>query len=158
MSGHPVGLRIRAVAAHEAGEGSYATIATRFAVGEASVKRWVWRFRSRGSVAPYPNRGGRRSTISAEEISAILRRIGDANAGEITAEFNRGRRGRQRVHVSSVKRALYRHGYVVKKNESGRWSSSGQTSRQGAAGSSARSVASTRAGSSFSTSRAFTSR
>ena len=123
MAGHPVELRVRAVQAHEAGEGSYATIATRFAIGEASVKRWVWRYRSHGSVEPQPNRGGRRSTISGEEIAAILSRIGDANAGEITAEYNRGRRGRNRVHVSSVKRALYRHGYVVKKSASGRSSS-----------------------------------
>jgi transposase len=109
-------LRIRAVEAHEAGEGSYATIAARFAVGEASVKRWVWRFRRNGSVEPQPHAGGRRSTISADEIAAILSRLGDANAGEITAEYNRNRRGRSRVHVSSIKRALRRHGYVVKKS------------------------------------------
>jgi hypothetical protein len=35
MAGHPVELRVRAVQAHEAGEGSYATIAMRFAIGEA---------------------------------------------------------------------------------------------------------------------------
>jgi transposase len=123
MSGHPVALRARAVEAHEAGEGSYATIASRFAVGEASVKRWVWRYRSHGTVEPHPNRGGRRSVIAAEEIAAILSRVGDANAGEITAEYNRERRGRNRVHVSSMKRALYRHGYVVKKSAFGRSSS-----------------------------------
>ena len=123
MSGHPVELRMRAVEAHEAGEGSYATIAARFAVGEASVKRWVWRYRSHGSAEPRPNGGGRRSTISASELAAILKRIGDANAGEIAADFNRRRRGRARVHVSSIKRALHRHGYVVKKNASDRSSS-----------------------------------
>jgi transposase len=116
-------LRIRAIEAHEAGEGSYATVAARFAVGEASVKRWVWRYRKQGSADPDPNRGGRRSKISGEEIAAILSHIGDANAGEITAEFNRGRRGGRRVHVSSIKRALRRHGYVVKKNVSDRSSS-----------------------------------
>jgi hypothetical protein len=61
--------------------------------------------------------------IGADEIAAILSRLGDANAGEITAEFNRNRRGRRRVHVSSMKRALCRHGYVVKKNASARSSS-----------------------------------
>jgi transposase len=129
MAGHPVQLRIRAVEAHESGEGSYATIAARFAVGEASVKRWVWRFRSQGSVDAEPNRGGRRSRILADELSAILGRIGDANAGEITAEYNRNRRGSRRVHVSSIKRALRRHGYVVKKNASGLSSSYVLTSR-----------------------------
>jgi hypothetical protein len=41
--------------------------------------------------------------------------IKDATAGEITAEFKRRRTRRRRVHVSSIKRALRRHGYVVKK-------------------------------------------
>jgi transposase len=123
MPGHPIELRVRAVEAHEAGEGSYATIAARFMIGSASVKRWVRLYRRRGSVEPHPRGGGWRSTISAEEIAAILSRLGDANAGEITAEFNRDRRGRNRVHVSSIKRALHRHGYVVKKSASGHSSS-----------------------------------
>ena len=127
---HPPELRERAVQAHEAGEGSYATIAARFAVGEASVKRWVWRYRSHGTVEPRPRGGGRHSQISNEELAAILARLGDANAGEITAEFNRHRRGKRRVHVSSIKRALHRHGYVVKKSASGRWNSYGRTSRR----------------------------
>jgi transposase len=126
---HPPELRERAVQAHEAGEGSYATIAERFSIGEASVKRWVWRFRSHGTVEPKPRGGGRYSQVSVEELSAILERLGDANAGEITAEFNRRRRGGHRVHVSSIKRALHRHGYVVKKSASGRWNSSARTSK-----------------------------
>jgi transposase len=117
---HPLELRMRAVAAHEAGEGSYATVAARFAVGEASVKRWVWRYRSHGTVEPRPRGGGVHSQIAAEELDAILARLGDANAGELAAEFNRSRRGRNRVHVSSIKRALHRYGYVVKKSAFGR--------------------------------------
>jgi len=108
-------LRVRVVAAHEAGEGSYATVAQRFGVGEASVKRWCWRYRSHGTVEPRPRGGGVHSQITADELEAILQRLGDANAGELTAEFNRQRRGGNRVHVSSMKRALYRNGYVVKK-------------------------------------------
>jgi hypothetical protein len=64
--------------------------------------------------------------ITAEELEAIVGRLGDANAGEITAEFNRRRRGNSRVHVSSIKRALHRYGYVVKKSASGRWNSYGR--------------------------------
>lgn len=129
---HPLELRVRAVQAHEAGEGSYAAIAERFSVGEASVKRWVWRYRRHGTFEPRPRGGGVRSKIRAAEIDAILGRLGDANAGEITAEFNLSRRGRNRVHVSSMKRALHRYGYVVKKNASGRWSSSARTSNASA--------------------------
>jgi transposase len=105
---------------HEAGEGSYASIALRFGVGEASVKRWCWRYRSHGTVEPHPRGGGVHSQNTAQELEAILNRLGDANAGELTAEFNRNRRGRNRVHVSSMKRALHRYGYVVKKSASAR--------------------------------------
>lgn len=121
---HPVELRQRVVAAYEAGEGSYPEIAERFRVGEATVKRWVRLFRRTGAVRPRPKRGGNRSDISLEELEAVVARLGDANAGEIAAEYNRGRRGKDRRHVSSIKRALYRAGFVVKKNDSGRWSSS----------------------------------
>ncbi len=124
---------MRAVQAHEAGEGSYATIAARFSVGEASVKRWVWRYRSQGTVDPLPKGGGRRSQITEVELDAILLGLGDANAGEITAEFNRRRRGRNRVHVSSIKRALHRFGYVVKKSDSGRSNSYAPKSSRSAA-------------------------
>lgn|SRR5689334_12050047 len=130
---HPFELRMRAVEAHEAGEGSYATIAARFSVGEASVKRWVWRYRSQGTVEPLPKGGGRRSQVTEVELDAILLGLGDANAGEIAAEFNRRRRGRNRVHVSSIKRALHRFGYVVKKSDSVRSNSYAPKSSRSAA-------------------------
>ena len=126
---HPIELRERVVKAYESGEGAYPVIAALFSVGEATVKRWVWRYRERGNVAPTPKGGGQRSTIAAEEIESILERLGDATANELTAEFNRSRRGANRVHVSSMKRALHRHGYVVKKNAAGRWSVCGPTSK-----------------------------
>jgi transposase len=125
---HPLALRKRAVDAYERGEGSYATVGDRFFVGEASVKRWVRQYRREGHLMPQRKGGGTKSDISLEELEAIIERLGDATAGEITAEYNRGRRGRQRRHVSSVKRALHRGGYVVKKNASVRWSNSGRTS------------------------------
>jgi|SRR5437762_2870369 len=126
---HPIELRERVVKAYESGEGAYPVIAALFSLGEATVKRWVWRYRERGNVAPIPKGGGQRSTIAAAEIEAILEKLGDATANELTAEFNRTRRGGNRVHVSSMKRALHRHGYVVKKNAAGRWSVCGPTSK-----------------------------
>ena len=116
------------VEAYEAGAGSYSVIAARFAIGEASVKRWVRRKRRCGEVSPTPKAGGTRSTIQQLEVDAILTRLRDATANEITAEFNRHRRGGARVHVSSVKRALHRYGYVIKKNAAGHWSVCGPTS------------------------------
>ena len=124
-------LRQRVVDAYEAGEGSYSVLAARFSVGEATVKRWVRRRRRLGHDEPDPKRGGTPSTIAAAEVETILSRLEDPTAAEATAEYNRGRRGRARVHVSSIKRALHRYGYVVKKNDAVRWSACARTSSTG---------------------------
>ena len=125
---YPIELRKRVVAAYESGGGTYPEVADRFDVGEASVKRWVRLKRRDGDVAPTAKAGGRMSTISLADIEAALTTIRDATAGELTAEFNRVRRRRDRVHVSSIKRALRRHGYVVKKSADGHWRVCGRTS------------------------------
>ena len=118
---YSVELRERVVRAYEAREGSHAEIGDRFALGEATVKRWVRLKRTKGDVSPQSKRGGTPSEISGEQIATLLARLGDPTAVELTAEFNRRRSRPQRVHVSSMKRALHRHGYVVKKNADGRW-------------------------------------
>ena len=128
----PIALRQRVVEAYERGEGSYPTIAAKFRVGEVSVRRWVGQLRDVGHLKPHKKGGGNRSDVSLKELEAVLAKLGDANAGEITAAYNLGRRGPDRRHASSIKRALYRAGYVVKKNASGRWSSSGRTSSSSA--------------------------
>jgi transposase len=125
---YSVELRERVIKAYEAGQGSYPAIATLFAVGEATVKRWVWRFHKDGVVTPRARGGGTPSTIGAAEVERMLARLGDPTAAELTVEFNRGRRGAARVHVSSMKRALHRYGYVVKKSADGRWRVCAQTS------------------------------
>ena len=126
---YPPALREGVVRAYESGEGSYATLAERFALGEATVKRWVWRKRKQGSVGALPKAGGTPSTISEDQITRILGKLRDPTAGEVAVELNRGRRERDRLHVSSVKRALHRFGYVVKKSEDGRWNVCGPTSK-----------------------------
>lgn len=125
---HPLELRLRVVAAYEAGQGSYPEIAARFAVGEASVKRWVWIFNKTGTVDAKAKGGGTPSSIEATDVHALVARLGDPTAGELAAAFNQSRRGRARIHVSSMKRALYRYGYVVKKSDDGRWRVSARTS------------------------------
>jgi transposase len=126
---YAVALRERVVQAYEAGEGSYPVIAARFTLGEATVKRWVWRSRGEGPLGPTKKGGGTPSRITAAAVEALVTQLGDPTAGEITAAYNRTRRGRLRVHVSTMKRALHRFGYVVKKNGAGRWRRRGQTSR-----------------------------
>ena len=166
---YPEVLRARVVQAYEMGEGSYATIATQWHLGTATVKRWVaqqrreghvrscpkaggttsritaadieallvalgdltvkrWGAGREGHVRSCPKAGGTTSRITAADIEALLVALGDPAAGELTATYNRLRRGRGRVHVSSMKRALHRHDYVVTKNGGGRRRWRGQPS------------------------------
>jgi transposase len=129
---YPIELRERVVQAYESGDGGYAQVAALFHVDESSVKRWTALQRRVGSVAPKRKGGGTPSPISAAEMDAIVTRLGDPTALEITAEYNRRRRGDARKHVSSIKRALHRFGYVVKKNAAGRWRVCGRTSSRSA--------------------------
>ena len=105
----------RVVAAYESGHGSYPTIAEQFSIGEATVKRWAWLQEATGDLRPTPKRGGAPSTISVVEIEKLIASLRDPTAGELTVEYNRTRRRRARVHASSMKRALHRYGYDVKK-------------------------------------------
>lgn len=128
--GYPVALRERVVAAYERGDGSYREVSLTFQLGEATVKRWVWQSRREGHVRPRKRGGGTPSDICLLDLEAIVTRLGDANAGEIAAEYNRSRRGKNRRHASSIKRALHRAGYVVKKNAFARKNSYDQTSQK----------------------------
>lgn len=132
VDGHPVALRERVVAAYEAGRGTYPELAELFGIGEASVKRWVWLKRKLGDVSPKAAGGGRRSTITLQDIEQGLVACPDATALELTVEINRQRSKRERIHVSSTKRALARHGYVVKKSADAHWRVSGRMSRSNA--------------------------
>jgi transposase len=118
---YPLELRVRAVAAYEAGEGSYPTIAARFCIGEATIKRWVWLQQRQGTVAARQHAGGRLAVITLADVEELIAELHDPTARELTVAYNRRRRGARRIHVSTMKRALHRHGYVVKKNAEGRW-------------------------------------
>ncbi len=120
-------LRKRVVDAYEAGEGSYASVAELFSLGEATVKRWVWRRRKHGDLAPDRKGGGTPSTIAEGEIAELIVQLRDPTAAELTVAFNQTRSRKARVHVSSIKRALHRYGYVVKKSEDGHWRLCGRT-------------------------------
>lgn len=146
------------VEAYESGDAGYILLARRFCVGEASVKRWVRQFRAQGHLRPKAKSGGNPSDISLEELEALVSRLRDANAGEITAAYNRNRRGKNRRHASSIKRALHRAGYVVKKNGCVRWSSCALTSSTSERSSGGEFAASPHTSSSSSTSRGSTLR
>ena len=78
---YAVVLRERVVCAYEAGDGSYPVIAARFALGEATVKRWVWRYRRDGQLGPAKKGGGTPSRITMAEVEALVTQLGDPTAG-----------------------------------------------------------------------------
>jgi putative transposase len=108
-------LRTRAVAAYEAGEGSYVAIAERFAISVSSLLRWVDRTRTTGDVAPRPKGGGWHSPIDSTVLRAVIAERPDATAEELRRMYNRQVARGARVSRSSIVRALRRLGYVLKK-------------------------------------------
>ncbi len=79
------------------------------------MKRWVGQFHKEGLLRSRKKGGGTPSDVSLPELETLVSKLGDATAGELTAAYNRGRRGKQRRHRSSIVRALQRAEYVVKK-------------------------------------------
>lgn len=98
---------------------TYAQIAERLGVGEATVSRTLRLHRETGSVDPRPRGGGNRSPIR-DEVATILQRIveelPDATIDEVTEALM------TRVDIdtsrSSVMRALQRLGFSRKKRPS----------------------------------------
>lgn len=90
---HPKELRERAVKAHEDGEGSFAELGARFAVGEASVNRWVSLMRRTGGVAPKPMGGARGTRLidatGEEFIRDSLAAIPTLTMAELTELYDR---------------------------------------------------------------------
>ena len=150
---HDPGFRGRAVAAYEAGEGTYHELATLFGIGYRSLQRWVAQYRATESVLPRPPGGGWRSPIDPIVLHALIRECPDATSDEVAREYNRrvGRDGR--TSARSVRRALRREGYVVKKNGAVQVNVTDPTFSGVGSGSSGRSKRSIRSGSSRSTKR-----
>jgi len=90
---HPPELRARVVDAYENGEGTYHEIAERFAVGEASVNRWVSEHRRSGRLDPKPTGGwrGPRLIDTAGEafIAERLKLVPDLSHVELAAAYER---------------------------------------------------------------------
>ena len=93
---YPTKLRVCAVRAYEAGTASYREEARQFAVGEATLQRWVRRQRRVVDEQP------------------------DLTTDELTRAYNQRAQVVARVHRSSIIRALQRLGYVFNKNGRGR--------------------------------------
>jgi transposase len=70
-------LRKRIVAAYEAGEGSYAELAERFAVSKPLVGKLVRQFRQTGSLENGLSRRGRKPLYGKEQLAALARHLAD---------------------------------------------------------------------------------
>lgn len=86
-----VDLRERAVAAYHDGEGSIPEIAAQFRVGEASLKRWLWRLRDTGSLAPAAKKGHNPAKVDdagRETIRRLVAEGPDRTLPELTEAYN----------------------------------------------------------------------
>jgi transposase len=115
---HPLALRERAVRAYAAG-GTYKGVAEQFAVSDRSVLRWVMQERETGSLAPLEKGGGHRSPVDGTLLQQVLDEKPDGITEELTRLYNARVPRSQRVHRSSILRALKRADYVFKKNVRG---------------------------------------
>ncbi len=117
---YPIELRERVVAAHENGEGSFAELAERFKVGEASVNRWVSLKRRTGSLAPLPRPGRVRArlvTPAGEQfIEGVLEDLPDSSVPELVAAYEEELG--VKVSVTTMKRTLKQLGFTRKRGSS----------------------------------------
>ena len=115
---YPKELRERAVRAYESRTDTYRDVAARFAIGAATLMRWVQRQRDTGTVDPLMKGGGWESPVDWSVLKELIDKRPDQTCEELTRAYNRiAPNGR--VHRSSIWRALRRGGYVVKKNARG---------------------------------------
>jgi transposase len=112
----PIELRERVVAAYESGHESYDLIAAQFGVARRALQRWVKLKRETRSVAPRARGGGNFSPVDLPLLEKIVAKGGSATSHEISADYNAQVARRDRVHRSSIQRALRRAGFVFKKN------------------------------------------
>ena len=122
-------LRERVVAALEMGERTYEQIAENFGIGRASVVRWGRLKRETGRVEPRPRGGGNFSQVCLDTLRDLVEQEPDRTSFELTASYNRRVSRSERVHRSSIQRALTRLGYVYKKNGRVQQNRTARTSR-----------------------------
>jgi transposase len=123
----PIELRERAVAAYESGRESYDVIAAQFGVARRALQRWVALKRETRSIAPRPRGGGNFSPVDIALLERVVGEGKSATSHEISADYNAQVARRDRVHRSSIQRALRRAGFVFKKNGYVRLSKRGLT-------------------------------
>ena len=127
---YPVWFREKVVAAWLAGEGSFASLAERFGIGEATVNRWVSRLRRTGDVSPDPMGGARHPMLVDDAGLQFIRRILVEVPDTTLVELCEAYRSDVGVEVAPQRMsdAVARLGFTRKRGFSGRWRHSEPTS------------------------------
>jgi transposase len=114
-----IDLRRRVVDAYLAGDGTYAEVAARFSVGEATVNRWLRRHRETGRIDPKPHRSGNRPKVDErghELLRQLVQERPDATLTELASAYQA--RTSVKLAVCMVYRELTRLGITRKKRHS----------------------------------------
>jgi transposase len=109
-------LRRRVVDSYLAGYGTYSEIAKRFNVGEASVSRWLRKYRETGTVNPKPHGGGTKAKIDEKGLALLKRLVSerpDATLKELAQSYENARA--VKVALCIIYRALNQLGLTRKK-------------------------------------------
>lgn len=126
----PEDLRRRVVDAWLNGEGTYAEVAARFKVSEASVDRWLSRWRTTGSVAPKPMGGSKPRPIVDEVGEAFLRGLLEEQSDSTLVELCAAYLEEYEVVVPAqrMSEVVARMGFTQKRGSSARGQLNGKTS------------------------------
>lgn len=110
-------LRRRAVAAYERGDGSLDAVAARFAVGRASLVRWLALKRDTGTLGLRPNDGGTPFAVPPEGEALIRTWLADdpSLSQQLIAD-RLAEAGVSQTCQQTVGRTLARMGYTRKKS------------------------------------------
>jgi transposase len=132
-------LRQRIVKAHLNAEGSYAELAARYEVGEASISRLLRRYRERGDVHRDPRGGGVPHKIPPEQYP-LLRKLVAQQPDRTVEQLCHSWRAHYGVVLSrsAMMRTLKRAGMTWKKNGFVHQSSTARTSKRGGKSSSSK--------------------
>jgi transposase len=108
-------VRVRAIAAYEAGNGTQSDIAKFYGVDISTFQRWLQRYRQTGRASPLP-RGHNPSALDEEQmlqLDRMVRAKSDATLEQLRESLGVG------CSLVAIHNAVKRLGYRYKKNATG---------------------------------------
>lgn len=109
-------LRERILHAYEQGETSPSKLAALFQVSRDTIRRYLVRFQTMGTIEPEPHGGGRTALIGLEDVARLAEIVGE-NPDDTVAQMSEkyAKRFGTSISKSSMQRALARFGLSSKK-------------------------------------------